>query len=63
MNNPFANLVQTVQQFQEFRQNYQGNPQQQIQQMLNSGQITQDQLNKIMPLAQQMYQMLGGGRS
>lgn len=62
MFNPFVNMAQTMQQFQQFKQNFQGDPQQQIQQMLNSGQITQDQLNKIMPLAQQMYQMLGGRR-
>ena len=60
MINPFINFAQTVQQFQQFKQSFQGDPKQQVQQMLNSGQITQDQLNKIMPFAQQMYQMLGG---
>lgn len=37
MNNPMA----LIQQFQQFKNSYTGNPQQQIQQMLNSGQITQ----------------------
>lgn len=53
-------ISRLIQQYQQFRQNYQGNPQQQVQQMLNSGQVTQDQLNRIMPIAQQMYQMLNG---
>lgn len=62
MFNPFANIAQTMQQFNTFRQNFQGNPQEQVQQMLNSGQMSQDQLNQIMPLAQQMYQMIHGGK-
>lgn len=62
MFNPFANMAQTMQQFQQFRQNFQGDPKQQVQQMLNSGQMTQEQLNQIMPMAQQLYGMLGGGQ-
>ena len=61
MFNPFINMAQTMQQFQQFKQNFQGDPQQQLQQMLNSGQITQSQLNKIIPLAHQMYQMMSRG--
>lgn len=62
MFNPFANMAQTMQQFQQFRQNFQGDPRQQVQQMLNSGQITQEQLNQIIPMAQQLYGMMGGGQ-
>lgn len=62
MFNPFANMAQTMQQFQQFRQNFQGDPKQQVQQMLNSGQMTQEQLNQIMPMAQQLYGMMGGGQ-
>lgn len=54
--NPF----QLMQQFQQFKQNFQGNPQEQVQQLLNSGKMTQEQLNQIMPMAQQMYGMLHG---
>ena len=59
--NPFANLMNTMQQFQAFKQNFKGDPREQVQQMLNSGQITQEQLNQIMPMAQQLYGMMGGG--
>lgn len=63
MFNPFANMTQTMQQLNEFRQNYQGNnPKGQVQSMLNSGQISQDQFNSVMPIAQQLYQMIRGGR-
>ena len=61
MFNPFANIAQTMQQFQQFRQNFQGDPKEQVQQMLNSGKITQEQLNQIMPIAQQFYGMMNGG--
>lgn len=44
-----------IQDFMQFKQNFQGNPQQQVQNMLNSGQMTQDQFNKL----NQMYQQFG----
>lgn len=62
MFNPFANMIQTMQQFRQFKENFQGDPKEQVQQMLNSGQITQEQLNQIMPIAQQMYGMMNGGK-
>ena len=62
MFNPFANMIQTIQQFRQFKENFQGDPKEQLQQMLNSGQITQEQLNQIMPIAQQMYGMMNGGK-
>ena len=41
-NNP---MTATIQRFNQFKQQFQGDPQQKIQQMLNSGQITQEQYN------------------
>lgn len=38
-------MMQTIQRFNQFKQQFQGDPQQKIQQMLNSGQITQEQYN------------------
>lgn len=40
-------------QFEEFKKNFQGNPQAIVQQMLNSGIMTQDQLNQFHAMAQQ----------
>ena len=45
-------------QFMQFAQNFKGDPQQQVQQMLNSGQITQQQYDNAVRLAQQLQQML-----
>lgn len=46
-------------QFNAFRQSFNGNPQQVIQSMLNSGRITQTQLNSAMQRANQMAKMFG----
>lgn len=48
-----------LQRFNQFRQSFSGNPQQQIQRMLNSGQITQDQYNRAVQQAQEIMRMLG----
>lgn len=47
-----------IKQFMAFRQNYKGDPRQQIQQMLNTGMVTQEQYNNAVQMAQQFQQML-----
>ena len=44
MNNNFMNMMN---QFNQFRRNFQGNPKQTVMQMVNSGQISQSQLNQV----------------
>jgi hypothetical protein len=44
--------------FNQFRQSIKGDPQQMIQQMLNSGRITQAQYNAAVQQAQQLGRML-----
>ena len=56
------NPLYLLQQFQQFRQNFQGDPQQKIQQMLQSGQITQEQYNNACQQAQGLQWLLGGMR-
>ena len=54
---------QMIQSFMQFRQNFRGDPQAQIQQMLNSGRISQQDYNNAVQMAQQFRQMLNlGGR-
>lgn len=48
-----------LQRFNQFRQNFSGNPQQQIQRMLNSGQISQEQYNRAVQQAQNIMRMFG----
>lgn len=47
-----------MQRFMQFRQSFKGDPRMQIQQMLNSGQISQQQYNNAVQVAQQLQQML-----
>lgn len=47
-----------VQQFLQFKKTFNGNPQQIIQNMLNSGKITQAQVNKYAQQANQLYEQL-----
>ena len=54
-NNPTANLIQR---FQQFRSTFRGNPQQMVQQLMNSGRITQEQYNNAVQMAQQLQGML-----
>ena len=47
-----------IQQFLRFKQTFTGDPRAQIQQMLNSGRISQDQYNQAVQMAQQLQKML-----
>ena len=58
--NPMTTMNPLIQRFQQFRQTFTGNPQQQVQQLLNSGRITQAQYNQAVQTAQQMIKMMGG---
>lgn len=48
-----------IQQFNQFRQTIQGDPRQQVQDLLNSGQMTQEQFNTLSSMAQQFQQLIG----
>ena len=64
MSNPLYQMMgnnqnDIVQRFQQFKQSFKGNPQQQIQQLLNSGKITQAQYNQAVQKAQTLSKLLG----
>ncbi len=66
MSNPLFGMMQNqaqmnpvMQRFQQFRQMFQGDPRQKVQEMLNSGRVTQEQYNQAVQMAQQMQKMLG----
>ena len=48
-----------AQRFMQFQRNFSGNPRQQIQQLLNSGRVTQEQYNQAVKQAQSLRKMLG----
>lgn len=47
-----------LKQFQQFKQQFSGNPQEQVQQLLNSGRVSQAQYNRAVQIAQQLQQFL-----
>lgn len=56
MMKPQNNLMQR---FQQFQQMFRGDPRQQIQQMMQSGKISQAQYNQAVQMAQQLQRMFG----
>lgn len=50
---------QMMQQYQHFRQTFKGDPKAEVEKLVQSGQITQEQLNQVQQMAQQFAQFLG----
>ena len=55
----FNNPMQMIQQFAQFRNSFSGDPKQEVQKLLQSGQMNQSQLNQLQSMAQQFSQLLG----
>lgn len=53
--NPMANMMQ---EFQKFKQSFHGDAKAQVQQMLSSGQITQEQFNRASQMANQLMKFM-----
>ena len=60
MPNGFGQMGNVLRQFQQFRQNFHGDPKQQVQQLLNSGKVSQEQYNQAVQMANQLQKMMGG---
>lgn len=52
-------LEQLAQQARELRKQFNGNPRQQVEQLLASGRMTQQQFNQYSQIAQQVAQFMG----
>lgn len=50
----FGNAFNMLQSFQQFKSSFHGDPKQQVQQLLNSGQMSQDQFNNLVQIAKQL---------
>lgn len=65
MSNPLFNMLgnqgpaNILQRLQQFQQTFRGDPRQQVQQLLNSGKVTQQQYNQATQMANQIQRMLG----
>lgn len=47
-----------MQRFQQFQQTFKGDPQQMVQQMLNSGRISQNDYNRAVQMANELQKMM-----
>jgi hypothetical protein len=55
--NPFAQLIQDA---RNFKNTFKGSPKDEVQRLLNSGQMSQQQFNQFSQIAQQVLQVMGG---
>lgn len=55
---PMGQFGQMMQQFQQFRQSFQGDPKAEVQKLLQSGKMSQQQLNQLQAMAQQFQQFI-----
>lgn len=54
----FGNMQNFMTQFNQFRNTFQGDPRQQVQQLLQSGRMTQEQYNQLYAMAKQIRGMM-----
>ena len=52
--------MQMIQQFMQFKQSFKGDPKAEVEKMLQSGKISQQQLNQVQQMAGQFQHMLKG---
>ena len=55
---PQNSMMSMIAQLNQFRQTFQGNPKQQVQQLLNSGKMSQEQFNQLSQMATQIQNMM-----
>lgn len=60
MSGPMGEMQQMMSAFRQFKQSFRGDPREEVQRMLNSGQITQAQYNTAQQMAGQIARMMGG---
>lgn len=57
---PMNNMANLIQQFNRFRAGYQGNPKAEVERLLQSGQMSQAQLNQLQSMAAQLMRVING---
>lgn len=58
MPNNLGNIGDIVRKFQQFRNSFNGDPRQQVQQLLNSGRVSQEQYNQAVQIANQLQRIM-----
>lgn len=57
---PMNNMANLIQQFNRFRAGYQGDPKAEVERLLQSGQMSQAQLNQLQSMAAQLMRVING---
>lgn len=55
----FQNPMQMIQTFNQFKRDFQGNPQQKVMELVQSGKMSQQQLNQLQAMATEFQKLLG----
>ena len=59
MPGPMGQFQNMVQQFRQFQQTFQGDPKAEVEKLVQSGRISQQQLNQLQQMAAQFRQLIG----
>lgn len=59
MPGPMGNFQNMVQQFRQFQQSFRGDPKAEVEKLVQSGRISQQQLNQLQQMAGQFQQLIG----
>ena len=58
MNNTMPNFMQMLQQFYQFRASFQADPKQEVMRLVQSGRMSQQQLDQLQAMAQQFQSLI-----
>ena len=58
LNGNMGNMSQMMQSFNQFKQSFRGDPKQKVMELLQSGQISQAQLNQVQSMANQFSRFM-----
>lgn len=59
MTGPMGQFQNMMQQFQQFKANFQGDPKAEVEKLLRSGKMSQQQLNQLQQAAQMFQSLIG----
>lgn len=59
MPGPMGQMQKMMSAFQEFKSSFKGDAREEVQKLLNSGQMSQEQYNQLQQMANQMARMMG----
>lgn len=58
MPGPMGSFTQMVQQFNQFKANFKGDPKAEVEKLMQSGKLTQQQLNQLQQMAKQFQSLI-----